>query len=148
MIRQVPFQPEHLAALHVQPRQDDARMLVGSSTYGDALSQVGVAFTGLNEFGQAVVCVGAIPIWPGRATGWAALNLIPPRDWPQLHKLVLRGLDGLQRDPAYRRIEVSAPVEFIAAHRWILLLGFEIEAALARRYDPEGRDHVRYARIR
>ena len=80
--------------------------------------------------------------------GCAALNLIPPRDWPQLHKLVLRGIDGLQRDPAYKRLEVSVFVEFKAAHRWARLLGFEVEAPLARCYDPSGRDYVLYVRIR
>lgn len=148
MIRQVPFQAAHLAALHPQPHQGEVLQIAATPVLGDTLEQSGVAFTGVNKLNQVLVCAGAIPIWPGRATGWAVLSLIPPREWPQLHKLVVRGLDGLQRDPAYRRLEVCVIHGFTEAHRWALLLGFEVETALARRYDSVGRDYVLYVRLR
>ena len=148
MIRKVPFQPEHLAVLTLQPQQSEAKLSLGNPELGASLAQEGVAFTGLDEFGRVAACVGATPIWSGRAVGWAVFSQVPPRVWPQLHKLVLRGLDGLQRDPAYKRLEIGVVVGFREAHRWALLLGFEVEVALARSYDTAGRDYVLYVRIR
>ena len=148
MIRKVPFLAEHLAALSIQPLQSGSEQVIGDPAYGAALAQEGVAFTGLDEFYRVIACVGAVPVCSGRAMGWAALSPIPPHDWSRLHKLVLRGIDGLQRDPAYKRLEISVLVDFKAAHRWVLMLGFEVEAALAKCYDPTGRDYVLYARIR
>jgi RimJ/RimL family protein N-acetyltransferase len=47
----------------------------------------------------------------------------------------------------YRRIEATVDVGFKQGHRWIKMLGFELEGYM-RAYRPDGADMLLYARVK
>ena len=138
----MPFKPEHLETLVLQPAQEMARVDIAGKGYGEALAKSD-SFTALID-GRVAACAGVIPMWEGRGEAWAMIaGDVGPMGMLRIHHAVKRYLDlnGL------RRIEAACDAGFAQAHRWLLLLGFHYEGPLAK-YTPDGRDCVRYARIR
>lgn len=137
-----PFKPEHLEALVLQPAQVHPYASVADKGYGEALAKH-EAYTGFID-GRIVACAGVVPIWDGRGELWALVA----RD---IGKLGMRSLHyGVKRwlgSAAFRRLEAHCDAEFMQAHRWLMLLGFNYEGPLAK-FLPDGRDALRFARVR
>ena len=112
------------------------------------VEQAGPAFT-LARRGQPVLCSGVTwrhhgcwMAWMIRTVDLAGLDMLP------VHRHTLTFLDDFQNDdPDRRRIEMSVLESFMAGKRWAKMLGFEQEG-LMKSYDPAGRDHYLYARVR
>jgi RimJ/RimL family protein N-acetyltransferase len=138
----VPFHPQHLEALILQPSQS---LLAGyfKEGYGDALVKGGPSFTGVDDDGNVVGCSGVVEQWENRAIAWALLSDWSGKHFVKIHKAVKRFLDSTD----YRRIEAFVDAEFEQGHRWVNMLGFEREGYM-RSFNPDGRDAVLYARIR
>lgn len=101
------------------------------------------AFTLFNG-DQVLATGGVMEYWPNRAEAWV---FIDPHSRPHflgLHNAVKRCLDVVP----YRRIEATVDVGFPAGHRWIKLLGFQLEAERMRSFTIDGRDMALYSRIR
>lgn len=136
------FRPEHLQALLVQPAQEFARPYFSDPAYGEQLA-LGDAFAGIVD-GCVVACAGVREIWQGRGEAWALIARdIGPWNMRATHYAVRRYLESA----TLRRIEAACDASFLQAHRWLELLGFIYEGPLAK-YTPDGRDCVRFARVR
>lgn len=95
--------------------------------------------------GAVWACAGLWLHWPGRAGAWCLIGRdMPPRAWPWLHKRVARGLIELRRELGLRRIEADALAGWPPGAKWLALLGFRHEGAMAG-YGPDGADYDRWA---
>ncbi len=101
------------------------------------------AITGIHD-GKVIAVAGLAPVWPGRALLWSYMGSNAGRHMPAIHKVALRMIESFEGD----RIEADVDVDFEAGHRWIKMLGFELETARMRKYRPDGRDMAKYVRIR
>lgn len=136
------FRPEHLNSLVLQPSQASTYADFSNNGYGEALA-THESYTGFVDE-RVAICVGMIEIWEGRAELWALIaHDIGAKSMHSLHYTAKAWLAQCK----YRRVEAHCDAEFGQAHRWLRLLGFEYEGPLAK-YTPDGRDCLRFARVR
>lgn len=138
----VPYQPHHLENLLLQPSQEGVRRYFGNPDYGKMLEVPGLAFTGMDG-DRVIAMAGVLPRWEGRAEAWALLSGDLKRHFVQIHRAVLRFLEGTD----IRRIETAVDANFPEGLAWAGMLGFKNEG-LMRGYTPEGRDCYRFARVK
>lgn len=144
MIELVPYRPEHLARIELQPRQRALRAHVLREGYAAQLAIPGASWTAVD--GKRVVgCGGLQPQWDGRALAWALIGRLPRAQWPRLFRLMRARIDAAFANGT-RRIEADVRADFGQGCRLAHLLGFEVEA-LRRKYAPDGSDHFLYARV-
>jgi hypothetical protein len=141
MMYAVPFEPRHFRALLPQPAQLAQAAGVSDATLA---GMAGPYSHTLMLDGQPIACVGAAPLWPGRAYVWSFLSTVPVQLFRQVHTWALRYLDALP----YRRLEAAVEIGFAAGERWVRLLGFVQECPLARAFAQDGADCSLYARVR
>lgn len=141
MMYAVPFEPRHFRALVPQPAQREQAAGMTDMMLG---VMAGPYSHTLMLDGQPIACVGAAPLWPGRAYLWSFLGAIPAKLFRQVQTWSLRYLDALP----FRRLEAAVDIGFTAGHRWMKTLGFELECACARGFTERGADASLYARIR
>lgn len=138
----IPYKPSHLESLLLQPAQAPARTYFENPDYARALDRPGNSFTAMD--GDRVLAIaGVVPLWEGRAEAWALLGSDLKRDFIGIHRATLRFLDVC----GFRRVEAAVDAQFCQAVDWVKLLGFECEGPL-KAYTPDGRDCIRYARVR
>lgn len=95
--------------------------------------------------GKKPLIVGGVSIfYIGRGEAWTIMDQQCKPYFLPMHKIVKRYLDS----HPLRRIEATCPVEFTQGHRWLKLLGFELEAPRCRAFSLQGNDHALYARVR
>ena len=136
------FKPEHLNELILQPAQEFARSSLSDRGLAESLAE-GDSYAGIID-GRVVACAGVQQMWEGRGEAWALIARdIGPRGMHELHFQAKRFLER----SALRRIEASCDAASAQAHRWLILLGFKYEGPLAK-YTPDGRDCLRFARVR
>lgn len=135
----VPFKPEHFFRMKLQPAQLNAVGYV-SDEYVSALAKMGPCATALD--GDRVIgsCGIAQTITGGIL--WAFVSEDAGRYMVKLDRCARRFLSAI---PA-ARIEATVEKGFLPGCRWLDLLGFEFEGVM-RKYGPDGKDHLRYARI-
>lgn len=142
-MRIVPFLPEHALALHLQPMQQVSEPPF-SPTEAQALAG-GPAYSAVGEDGTVYAAAGLLPQWEGRAIAWAALA------WnagPHLMRITREVRRVLAAAP-FRRIETPVDAEFLAARRWIEMLGFRCETPEPMRgYGVNGRAAYLYALVK
>lgn len=124
-----------------QPAQQYLHHIVDVRADFTGLSERGLAWTAEYD-GQILAIAGVEPQWENRAIAFALIAESAGRFFPAIHKAVR---DFLIRAP-YRRIEATVDVGFEQGHRWIKMLGFEIEGYL-KAYRPDGADMLLYARV-
>lgn len=144
-----PFAVEHFYDLIPQARQrGDLTNMAGRDDW-TPLSMVGLeyAHSGFRDgklLGFAIVA----PIWEGRASASVFFSLEIDRYallWAV--RVFTKKLNEMQMLPKFRRIEATVLEDFPQAHRMVRGMGFVSEGVM-RRYDPAGRDHRLYARVR
>lgn len=128
--------------LRMQPAQEYLGHIVDVRADFTELSNHGLAWTAECD-GEVIAFAGIEPQWQNRATSFALLSEAAGAHFPAIHKAVLRFLESVP----YRRIEATVDVGFSAGHRWIRMLGFEVEGYM-RAYRPDGADMLLYARVR
>lgn len=135
------FKAEHLDQIALQEAQQYLlhHMEPGMGAYLEGLQ----AFSGLVD-GKPVVCAGVLPYWEGRGLAWAYLGEDAGSHMAAIHKAVKRYLEVAPFD----RIEAAVDVEFEAGHRWIKMLGFELEAPRMAKFRADGGAASLYARIK
>lgn len=137
----IPYKPEHMESLLLQPSQAYMRTYLERPEYRRALAIDGKSFTALD--GDRVLgCAGIVPIWDGRAEAWAILARDLRREFLAIHHATKRFLAVC----GVRRIEAHVDADFGCAKQWIERLGFVNEGPLAK-YTPDGRDCIRYAKV-
>jgi len=137
-----PYKPAHLESLLLQPDQAHMVSLLANPAYRQSLAIEGKSFTAM-EGTRVLGCGGLIPLWEGRAEAWSLLSSNLRREFVGIHRAALRYLDSC----GFRRIEATVDAQFERAVVWIEMLGFTYEGPLAK-YTPDGRDCLRFARIR
>lgn len=112
----------------------------------ELLCTPGHAFTALKD-GRPVGAAGVLPIWNGVGE---AIGFITPEfreKFPlSMHKCVSRGLDQIQRNFNYHRIQLSVVFGFKAGYRWAEGLGFKWEGVMPL-YTADKRTFVRYGKV-
>jgi hypothetical protein len=140
-MRILPFEPDHLKQLLLQPSQAMMQPLLDSPTYAQSLKDAGPAYSAVD--GDVVfACAGFIPQWEGRAVAWALVSSEAGMRFVGITRAVRR---ALQLHP-FRRVETAVTHDFPQGHRWAQMLGFTREG-LMRSYTPDGRDCDLYARV-
>lgn len=137
-----PYTPAHLTNLLLQPAQAYLRPHMSNPEYGRALQVPGLAFSCI-EGDRVLGCAGLVPFWAGRAEAWAMFAANLNREFIYIHQAAVRFLDSC----GIRRVEAHVDAGFGQAQKWVEMLGFEYEGPL-RAYTPDGRDCLRYARVR
>lgn len=142
MITFRPAIPEDVPLIEAQLQQQLDKSIMVQPEIAEAVGRT-MAFTGL--VGDVPIgMAGVVPKWPGTVHVWALLS---PACGPYMLPITrfVRGVfDGLPQP----RIEAAVLCGFEAGAQFVKLLGFEVEAPLMRKYDPAGRDHALYARVR
>lgn len=136
-----PFKPEHLKRLLLQPKQETIRPFFENPEYGKLLAN-DLAYTAFDG-SRVLCCAGLIPLWEGRAEAWALMGDDLKRDFLKIHHAVRLFLNASN----IRRIEAMVDAQFESAKAWVEMLGFQNEG-LMRAYTPDGRDCIRYAKMK
>lgn len=139
MIEIVPFRPDHLSRLELQPVQ---RLCGVSYQTGAEIARHCQAFTGLAG-GQVVGIAGFMEQWRGRAVAWALLSESAGPHMVQISRAVDR---EIRRAP-WHRVEAHVAPDFEAGIRLVRLLRFEFEGLMAR-FLPNGEDASLWARVK
>lgn len=141
MMEIVPFKPEHLETLLLQPSQKMLQPHILNKGYGEGLAAAGPAYSGVVD-DAVIACMGLIPQWPGRAIAWGLIAAEAGSHFITITKAVFR---TMELHP-FRRIETAVASNFEQGHRWARMLGFEREGKM-RAYTPTGDDCDLYARV-
>lgn len=137
----VPYKPEHLVSMVLQPSQTYLQRFITPEVAATVATHP--AFTGL--VGEKVIgCAGVINVWEGRGIAWAYLARDAGTYMPAITKAVKRFLEA----SPLRRIEMNVDLEFEQGHRWANMLGFRLEAGRMEAYRPDGGTCSLYARVR
>lgn len=128
--------------LVIQDAQEYIRSIVNMDYDFTELSKAGLAWTGEVD-GDIMIISGLMPMWENRAIAWALVSKDAGKCFTSIHKAV----NNFLIYAPYRRIEANVDVGFKAGHKWIKMLGFEIEG-LMKAYRPDGKDMFLYSRVR
>lgn len=142
MVELVPYLPEHLLNVAVQPAQ--AWMRGGIDM--DLAVTLGRSYRAASVVdGDRVLGCGGIELhWPGRGLVWSFVaGDIGARDFIRCHNLTRRFLT----DANVKRLEAGVEVDFEAGHRWMKALGFYVETPCARAWQAGGRDCTIYVKV-
>ena len=125
-----------------QPAQQYLHKIVDVRADFTELAQRGLAWTAEHE-NRILAIAGVEPQWENRAIAFALIAESAGEHFRAIHSAVA---DFLFRAP-FRRIEATVDVGFEQGHRWIKMLGFELEGYM-KAYRPDGADMFLYARVR
>jgi hypothetical protein len=138
----VPFKAEHLLGMQLQRSQSGSKPFI-TEEYARMLEGQ-FAFTALDDDGEVVAVGGLAELWEQRALAWSFIDSRAGKHFVALHKLVR---DFLDMAP-YRRIEAETSCGFGPGHRWLKMLGFQMEAERMRAFQVDGGDSALYARVK
>jgi hypothetical protein len=143
-MRVVPFQPDHVLRLALQPMQLSHEPPM-SVEVAATLAKVGPSYAAVEDDGTVLAAAGIIPQWEGRAIAWALIAHNAGPHFVRITREVRRFLDGC----GFARVEAAVDAFFPAAIRWAELLGFERETPEPMRaYGLNRRPAYLYARVR
>ena len=129
-------------AVELQSAQQYLRCIVDVRADFTELAEQGLVWT--VEHDGVILGIGGLePQWENRATVFALLSDDSGPHFKAIHSAVVEFLDNAP----YRRIEATVDVGFKQGHRWVKMLGFELEGYM-RAYRPDGADMLLYARIK
>jgi hypothetical protein len=137
----VPFDPDHIQQIMVQPWQQKFFSYFDES-YATVLQQAGPSFSGIKD-GRVLGCAGLVKQWENRAVAWSLLAGDVGSDFIRVHRAVDRFLELSD----FNRIEAFVDANFEQGHRWIQMLGFEPEGYM-KQFNPDGGDALMYARLK
>jgi len=141
MIEIRPSRNEDIYKLHLQTGQTSSIDLVNDdfdlATYADA----GMAETLIHD-DEVLAMWGAEEAWQGRVIVWALLSESAGQAMTVIHRHLVKFLKRLDA----RRLETYVDVGFAPGHRWVKMLGFEVEGYM-KSFRPNGDDMVLYARV-
>jgi hypothetical protein len=148
MLRFVPFEPDHLLQMRLQPAQRALDGVIVKPAYAAMLRDHGVALTALDEDANGVrvaACAGVLFQWQGRAIAWTLVGDGRRDEWLAIVRRMSETIAAVHRTGTHR-IEATADAGFAAGNRMLRMLGFQCEGVM-RAYSPDRRDHNLYAKI-
>jgi len=140
-MRIIPFKQHHLEIIELQ----ESQAYLGSWVTPDIAKalEAHISFTGIAN-DKVIACAGMIKRSECWGTLWAYLSKDAGKHLISIHKASRKLIEGSM----LKRIDTTVDCEFEAGHRWMKLLGFEMEAERMRCYRPDGGDSSLYARIK
>lgn len=93
---------------------------------------------------QVVWCFGWFEIYPTRAVVWALISAQAGPHFAAIHRFGRALVDSLP----HKRLETEVDWDFEQGHRWMRMLGFELESPRRRAHRADGGDSAVYVRIR
>lgn len=138
----LPFKAEHLLGMQLQRAQDGSKPFI-TEEYAKMLEGQ-FAFTAVTEDEEVVAVGGVTELWANRALAWTFIDSRAGKHFVALHKIVRDLLDIVP----YRRVEAETSCDFEPGHRWLRMLGFEMEAPRMRAFQVDGGDSSLYARVK
>jgi hypothetical protein len=133
---------DHLTRLELQPEQQYFKQLISNPDDYVKMVSDGDAYA-IVEGDETMCAFGIIELWPNRSMIWA---LMSANCGPHMTGMVRIGR-RMVKTSGSRRVEAHVDCDFKAGHRFMKLLGFDVEAERMRSYEPDGRDCTLYARI-
>ena len=134
-----PLRPEHREIIN--PSGFDAEVLTTLRAW--PLSDNDPGFACLID-GQVVVMAGITVLWPGVAQGYMVISpLIDPHTY---HQAIRQGIEAVRVQQGLWRFQVDINIGDPVEREWACLLGFHAEGVMEK-YDPDGSDCIRYARV-
>lgn len=92
---------------------------------------------------------GVIQNWPGRAEAWMRVTTFArPRQIVAALCWVRFWFDRLQRDRAFRRLELHVRADVPYANSQARALGFELPGHVQHAWGPDGNDYIEFERVR
>lgn len=150
MMRIVPLDRHLLSRVVENERDPLTAEMCGGPLFADRAmleASYGLAFA-LIDGADVPVAGGLRTHWHGRVEGWWLVSstarrrhLVYAARWSRVF------MDRRQRDPAYRRIEVSVLAGQAWSESFTHSMGFQCEGH-HRAWDPCGRDYRSFARVR
>ena len=139
--RFVKLDPAFLRSL--EPRDAELQSFVRDRSVADAACASGV---GVIDGAYPLAAFGVLPReWAGRGLAWLLLSTMArPRHFVKLLPMAYEWLEV--QAAIYPRLEATALADLPRNCAFLEKLGF-VREGLMRRYDPEGRDHILYARV-
>lgn len=128
--------------LSLQQNQIFHKEALNEETDFSDLAEQGLALT-FERDGEVMMIAGLVPQWTNRAIAWTLISQNAGKHFIELHRYV----DEFLENSNFDRVESMVDVGFEAGHRWMKMLGFEVEGYM-RKYRPDGGDMVLYARIK
>lgn len=141
MIEVVPYEAAHLLELNLQRGQEYVQDCI-TPKYAKQLEAT-EAYTVMAD-GKPVAVMGLLPLWNKRALAWTFIDRQAGPYMVPIHKRVKAFL----QDAPFDRIEADTPVDFDPGHRWLEMLGFELEAVEMKKYYIDGRSGSLYAMVK
>lgn len=109
----------------------------------DHLEGVEYCYTGVFD-DKILFCTGLVPLGPHKAEAWTLFRPNSKKDFSKTFYAVRR----LLMVAPFDRIEARIRCDNAPAHRWIKLLGFQLEAERMRKSSIFGHDESLYSRVR
>jgi hypothetical protein len=94
--------------------------------------------------GKVIGCAGVLPLWPGVGMAWAWLG----REWRAEARKITGYIRGHLDEAEFHRIEAGVKVDYSKGHRWMRMLGFELETPVARKWGPDGGNYSIWVRVK
>jgi hypothetical protein len=94
--------------------------------------------------GALLFCAGVTEYWPGRAEAWAVLN----PEFCHLFHTITRVVKRYLNSCPVRRIEAAVEVSAERAHRWVEVLGFQLECPRCEAFLPSGEAASLYSMVK
>lgn len=144
MTKVIPFKPEHLQSLD----EDTFKRLGLIPDWFEKAKQFngnGTCYSGFVD-DELIACAGINILWPGVGEAWA---VVTPRIYKHplfFHKAIVHELNAIIKKHKLCRIQATVLNDFPKGKEWLERLGFEPEGIM-RKYDTEGLDHARYAKV-
>ncbi len=138
----VPFKAEHLLSMQLQRSQNGLKPFI-TEEYAHMLEGQ-FAFTAVSDDDEVVAVGGVTELWENRALAWTFIDSRAGKHFVALHKIVKDLLDIVP----YRRIEAETSCGFTPGHRWLRMLGFQLEAECMKAFQPDGGDSALYAKVK
>lgn len=135
----VPFEPEHLAQMKLQARQQCTLSRI-TAEWLSALARGHAVSVAID--GEIIASGGLVVQSPQSGFVWAAFSQSAGRHFLSLHR-VARRLVALA--PPLERIEAVTEIDFPQGRRWLELLGFRCVGRIAND-GANGEDHFLYVR--
>lgn len=137
-----PSENRDIYRLEIQDGQQASIDGLGDDFDLSVCADLGLAQTAEHD-GQVIAMWGAEEAWANRMIVWALISRHAGPLMPVIHRHAVRFLASLDA----RRLETYVDVGFMPGHRWIKMLGFEVEGYM-KAFRATGEDMVMYARVR
>ena len=142
----IDFQGDHARTLYDgNLNSEKNRPAIEISQFMDEVVVQDLCFTGIiNE--EIVACGGIYPMWDGVGEAWFIGSKLVYKHPILITKTIRQYLNKLMNIKNFHRVQAYVKQDWEQAKRWIELVGMQKEG-MVRKFSPDGRDHILYAKV-